>query len=67
MGYPLAPVLANFFIGHYEKLWLSELHWSQGRTLGWRCDHSQIADPVLKTGRLQRKVARDSWPHGQQL
>jgi len=22
MGSPLAPVLANFFMGHYEKLWL---------------------------------------------
>ena len=23
MGSPLAPLLANFFIGHYEKLWLN--------------------------------------------
>ena len=23
MGSPLAPVLANFFMGHYEKLWLN--------------------------------------------
>ena len=24
MGSPLAPVLANFFMGHYEKLWLEK-------------------------------------------
>ena len=23
MGSPLAPALANFFVGHYEKLWLN--------------------------------------------
>ena len=23
MGSPLAPVLANFFMGHYEKFWLN--------------------------------------------
>ena len=23
MGSPLAPVLANFFMGHHEKLWLN--------------------------------------------
>ena len=23
MGSPLAPVLANFFMGYYEKLWLN--------------------------------------------
>ena len=24
MGSPLAPVLANFFMGHYERLWLEK-------------------------------------------
>ena len=31
MGSPLAPVLANFFMGHYEKLW------SQGTVLSQIC------------------------------
>ena len=26
MGSPLAPVLANFFMGHYEGLWLEKIY-----------------------------------------
>ena len=29
MGSPLAPVLANFFMGHYERLWLEKYTGSQ--------------------------------------
>ena len=28
MGSPLAPVLANLFMGHHEKLWLENIHGS---------------------------------------
>ena len=28
MGFPLAPVLANLFMGHHEKLWLENFHGS---------------------------------------
>ena len=29
MGSPLAPVLANFFMGHYEGLWLEKFTGTQ--------------------------------------
>ena len=31
MGSPLAPVLANFFMGHYERLWLEKYTGTQVR------------------------------------
>ncbi len=34
MGSPLAPVLANFFMGHYEKLWLN--NYSGSKVLYYR-------------------------------
>jgi len=34
MGSPLAPVLANFFMGYYEKLWLD--NYTSPRVLYYR-------------------------------
>ena len=42
MGSPLAPVLANFFMGHYERLWLEKYTGTQV------LDYRRYVDVVFK-------------------
>ena len=55
MGSPLAPVLANLFLGHYEKLWLSEYG---GEKLGGPLFYRRYMDDVFAVFMNQDQAAR---------